>query len=171
MMVTDGLRQNTKYRISIHNHTHVSQRVCRFFTIVVVALLIGIEPAVAEEIRVPWPVWLLIQGYYLVREMASLQFWAFLGFIVFIPLKKLILGVAVTLGGAFIPNFPNVTNPDTGSVTVDVPKAAKINVKGAPRYAVLAIGILIVLSALWDGISDHASQTSYDFFGDQVTAK
>jgi|ERR1700733_2483 hypothetical protein len=89
----------------------------------------------------------------------------------FHPSEKTNIGGSCYVGWAFIPNFPNVTNPDTGSVTVDVPKAAKINVKGAPRYAVLAIGILIVLSALWDGISDHASQTSYDFFGDQVTAK
>ena len=78
--------------------------------------------------------------------------------IAFFPLQKLILGIVVTVGGAFIPDMSNFSTSQTGSVIVDVRKAAKINVKGAPRYAVLAIGILIVMSALWDGISGRFLQ-------------
>ncbi len=115
---------------------------CTRYTVAVAALFLSIEPAFAGSDLL----------------LAPLEVWLFIGLVAFIPLQKLILGIVVTFGGAFIPNISNYSKSQTGSVIVDVPKAAKINVKGAPRYAVLAIGILIVISALWDGISGRFLQ-------------
>jgi hypothetical protein len=69
-----------------------------------------------------------------------------------VPLKRIILGVVLTLGGAFLPDIPMGKNkPGTGSG-----KVGKIEFKSAPRYAVLVVGILIVSSSLWDGISEFS---------------
>jgi hypothetical protein len=111
----------------------------------------GVKPAFAGELRVPLPIWLLIEGWR-VGAFAVIQFWGFLGFVVFVPLKRIILGVVLTLGGAFLPDIPmGKNNPGTGSATV-----GKISFKGAPRYAVLVVGILIVSSSLWEGISEFS---------------
>ena len=83
---------------------------------------------------------------------AALEFWAFLGFIVFVPLKKIVLGAVLTLGGAFLPDIPGGKNK-TGTGTVAV---GKIHFRGAPRYAVLTAGILIVAASLWQGISEFS---------------
>jgi hypothetical protein len=139
---------------------------------VVSAYLVGVEPAHAETIRVPWPIWILIEGWYFlvwaVVELWALlvagfnAFWAFLLFVVFVPLPRLMLGIVVTLGGAFLPDdiFPGAkTGGKKGAKTGGkAPQAAagtievgphKVAMKGAPRYAVCLIGIMIVAASLW----------------------
>jgi hypothetical protein len=146
----------------------VSSRSARLLLILLVAgaCLVGAEPAHAETIRVPWPIWVLIEGWYLLLWLLSaiwwlfLQlwtlviagfnaFWVFVLFVVFVPLPKLILGVVVTLGGAFL---PEIGLPGKGrqanSGTIEV-TSQKLLVRGAPRYAVCLIGILIVASSVW----------------------
>ena len=112
---------------------------------------IDVHPAFAAGIRVPLPVWIVLEAVF--------EFWGFLGFIAFAPLKKIVLGAVLTLGGAFLPDLPvpGKPKPETGSVDVNVSKVAKVNFKGAPRYAVLTVGISIVISSLWDGVSAEAS--------------
>jgi hypothetical protein len=88
--------------------------------------------------------------------LAGLQFWGFLGFIAFVPLKKLLLGATLTVGGAFLPDVPTKRASTTGSLNVNVSKVANVNLQGAPRYAVSAIGLLIVIAALWQGVSNFA---------------
>ncbi|MET4257022.1 hypothetical protein ABIC09_001954 [Bradyrhizobium sp. S3.12.5] len=141
--------------------------------LLVVVSIVGIEPAQAETIRVPWPIWILIEGWYLlawgVGELWALilasfnAFWAFLLFVVFVPLPRLTLGIVVTLGGAFLPDNifskaraagkeggkkagGKVSQAGTGAIEVS---AHKVSMKGAPRYAVCLIGIMIVASSLW----------------------
>lgn len=93
------------------------------------------------------------------KFISALEFWGFLGFVTYIPLPKMMLGVVVTLGGAFLPEIPVIgkTKPAMGSVDVNVSKVAKLRFNGAPRYAVLAIGILIVILSLWDGATGYVS--------------
>jgi hypothetical protein len=133
---------------------------------------IGVEPAHAETIRVPWPIWVLIEAWYLLvwgaAEIWALlvasfnAFWAFVLFVTFVPLPKLILGIVVTLGGAFLPDdiFPGAkaaskkgqktggksAQAATGTIEVS---ANKVAMKGAPRYAVCLVGVMIVAASLW----------------------
>ena len=130
------------------------------------ACLVGAAPAHAETVRVPWPIWLLIEAWYLLLWLLSAgwwflvqlwsvviagfnAFWVFVLFVVFVPLPKLILGIVVTLGGAFL---PEISLPGKGrqanSGTIEV-SSQKLVMKGAPRYAVCLIGILIVAASLW----------------------
>jgi len=118
--------------------------------------LLSTEPAAAETIRVPWPIWLVLELGNLVWWLLT-SFWGLIGFIAFVPLKKVVLGAVLTIGGAFLPDIPVKRRvqqkSETGSVNIALPGKGKISFKGAPRYAVLAAGLLIVLSSLWDGIS------------------
>jgi hypothetical protein len=137
-----------------------------------------VEPAFAETIRVPWPVWLVFQLWYFgvwlvstvawaVAQLWNLTiaglnaFWVFIAFIVFVPLPKLILGAVVTIGGAFLPDVnPRRKTTETGAVEIS---EKKLSFKGAPRYAVCLVGILIVASSMFDGYvtaSASSSQTN-----------
>ena len=105
------------------------------------------NPAAAETIRVPWPIWVLVELF----RIGNFAFWAFIGLIVFVPLKKMLLGAVLAVGGAFLPDIPRRgSNGPPGAVDIELPHA-KISFKGAPRYAVLVVGILIVLEAIWEG--------------------
>jgi hypothetical protein len=73
-----------------------------------------------------------------------------MGFIVFVPLKKIILGVIVTIAGTFFPTFEK--KEAAGHVEMSVAEKFKLNLKGTPKWALLVVGILIVASALLDGI-------------------
>jgi hypothetical protein len=140
--------------------------------LVVGAYFVGVEPAHAETIRVPWPIWLLIEGWYLlvwgVAELWALLvasfnvFWAFILFITVAPLNRLMLGIVVTLGGAFLPDDifsgAKTEGGKKGKTVGKAPQATvgtievsphKLSMKGAPRYAVCLIGIMIVASTLW----------------------
>src|SRR5215510_12746660 len=84
------------------------------FCLIAGIYFVGVEPAYAETIRVPWPIWLLIGGFYLIVDFGVLlwrllvggfnAFWAFILFITVAPLNRLMLGIVVTLGGAFLPD-------------------------------------------------------------------
>lgn len=136
--------------------------------LIVGAYFIGVEPAHAETIRVPWPIWILIEGWYLLVYVvvevwaflvASFNlFWAFVLFITVAPLNRLLLGIVVTFGGAFLPDDVFSTAKTAGKKKGKVPQAAagtievsphKLSMKGAPRYAVCLVGIMIVASSLW----------------------
>lgn len=152
----------------------MSSKLATLVLLLVVSIyLVGIEPAHAETIRVPWPIWILIEGWYLLvwgigglwtLVVASFNaFWAFLLFVAFVPLPRLTLGIVVTLGGAFLPDNifliartagktegkkteGKASQAGTGTIEVS---AHKVSMKGAPRYAVCLIGIMIVASSLW----------------------
>jgi hypothetical protein len=70
-------------------------------------------------------------------------------------IEEVVLGAVLTVGGAFIPDLPVKQSakqkPETGGVNIALPGQAKVSFKGTPRYAVLAVGLIIVLSSLWDG--------------------
>ena len=89
---------------------------------------------------------------------AAIQFWGFVGFVAFVPKNTIVLGCVLTLGGAFLPEFSSVkkSNHGTGTVSVEIQQAGKIHLRGAPRYAVLVVGILIVLWLLWQGVSEFS---------------
>lgn len=145
------------YKLSERTRSSCTSRVVIIFCLATYFILLSASTALAAE-RVPWPVWLIIEGGRL-GIWAAIQFWGFLGFVAFVPLKRIVLGAVLTLGGAFLPDVPALRNKrDSGTVAVNVPKVAKINFRGAPRYAVLVVGILIVISSLWRGISDFSSE-------------
>jgi hypothetical protein len=70
------------------------------FIAVSVLAVFDVKPAFAGEIRVPLPIWLVIEGWRL-GVFAVIQFWGFLGFVAFVPLKRIVLGVVLTLGGVY----------------------------------------------------------------------
>ena len=132
------------------------EKLILLFFILVGICIIGTEPAAAgETIRVPWPIWVLIELWNLVYWLLT-SFWGLIGFIAFVPLKKIVLGAVLTIGGAFLPDIPTKKTrqpkAETGAVNIDLPGKGKISFKGAPRYAVLLAGLIIALSALWDGV-------------------
>src|SRR5262249_40607212 len=121
------------------------------------------------------PVWLVIEGGYLVVWLVSTiasvvaqlwtlavaglnSFWLFIAFIVFVPLPKLILGAVVTIGGAFLPDV-NLRRKTAETGTVEISEK-KLMFKGAPRYAVCVVGILIVASSMFDGYFTAAASSS-----------
>ena len=141
---------------SLEQLGHLSARRVAIVLLVVTYIIcfMGLKSAFAAEARVPWPIWLIMEGGRL-GVWGFLQFWAFLGFIVFVPLKKIVLGAVLTLGGAFLPDIPSgettKNKPQSGTVTL-----GKIHFRGAPRYAVLTAGLLIIAASLWQGISEFA---------------
>jgi hypothetical protein len=116
----------------------------------IVFFVLSAEPAAAETIRVPLPIWILLELWNLIWS-----FWGLIAFVAFVPLKKIVLGAVLTVGGAFLPDLPvkqgAKQKPETGGVNITLPGQARVSFKGAPRYAVLAVGLIIVLSSLWDG--------------------
>ena len=155
-----------------------------FVLLIAGACIAGGEPAHAEGIciPVPGPIFALIEILSLLwwgaAELLSLAiaginaFWVFVLFVVFVPLPRLILGIVVTLGGAFLPeiNLPGNTaktakgnSAQAAGGTIEISER-KLLVKGPARYAVCLIGILIVVSALWqyntpDNVTHATSST------------
>jgi hypothetical protein len=81
------------------------------------------------------------------------SFWAFLLLVIFGHLKQLVLGVVVTLGGAFLPGEMGLPakKAQTATGTVEVSEK-KILFRGTPRLAVCVVGVLIVAQALWQDL-------------------
>jgi hypothetical protein len=116
----------------------------------------GVEPAFAEPIRAPR--WTPSEV-----EWAAGNFWPFFLFIACVPLNSLIFGVLVTIGGAFIPVYLRGKTAETGTVEISL---TKLLFKGAPRYAVCLVGILIVAWAL----NGHASGRTAGCLSSQTKA-
>ena len=68
------------------------------------------------------------------------------------------LGAVVTIGGAFLPDV-NVRRKTAETGTVEI-SDKKLSFKGAPRYAVCLVGILIVASSMLDGYFTSSSQAN-----------
>jgi hypothetical protein len=107
-------------------------------------LLLLTSPAFANKIEAT--IWLFSEAW-----MLGI-FAGFLGFNVFVPLKKLMLGASYSQWDErfFLIYLQWVRKKvTTGSANVDFTGAAKLNFKDAPRYAVLVADLLIVAAALW----------------------
>jgi hypothetical protein len=104
-----------------------------FRTMLTLAMLLSViaADAAAAERASPVDYW---------REL--LAFFGFLGFVTFIPPNRLMLGVTLTIAGVFM---PTISRQPSGTITFRL-KALSFSLRGAPRLALLLVGILIVIS-------------------------
>jgi hypothetical protein len=86
-------------------------------------------------------------------DVATLS--GFLTFISLVPLKKLVLGVACTATGALMPTFAR--NDTTGALSIHAPSIS-LSLKGAPRFGLIILGIVIALSSFYDAGSDFIAR-------------
>jgi hypothetical protein len=97
--------------------------------------------------------WLVLTGAWAISQLWGLAVagvnavWVFILLIIFVPIPRLILGAVLTVGGAFLPDItPRSKTGGTGAIEIS---DKKLLVRGAPRYAVCLVGILIVLFSLF----------------------
>ena len=72
-----------------------------------------------------------------------------IAFLAYVPVKTILLGIITALVGAFLPS--TVTESQAGKVSFSLGANRKFTVGGTLRFAVVSIGLIVVVGAIFQG--------------------
>lgn len=81
-----------------------------------------------------------------------------ISFLAYVPLTTLLLGIITAIVGAFLPS--SITESTVGKATLSLGRTQKVSVAGTLRFAIVTVGMVIVVGALFQGASNVSAAQS-----------